>query len=113
MYKVRFAHKAERDLREAKDYIAKHLLNPEAAYRLLDSTQKAVDSLSVFPKRNPLVREPLIASQGIRWTQVQQYLLFYTVEESEKTVIVLHFLSARQDWKRLLGESNNGFLPRS
>jgi plasmid stabilization system protein ParE len=33
---------------------------------------------------------------------VKNYMMFYTINEDEKTVDVIRFLYGRRDWKRIL-----------
>lgn len=75
-YFVHVTDKADQDLGESFDYIDLTLKNPLAADVLVDTAEKKLAQLSTFPKRYPVVRDPFLASLGIRFVPVQSYLAF-------------------------------------
>ena len=91
-YFVHVTDKAGQDLGESFDYIDLTLKNPLAADVLVDTAEKKLAQLSTFPKRYPVVRDPFLASLGIRFVPVQSYLAFYQVDEAAQTVHILRFL---------------------
>lgn len=102
VYNVHITRAAERDLNSAADYIDQILLNPQAADDLLDDVDAMVGDLSTFPEKYPVVDDPVLKAWGIRFTQAKNYLAFYTVSETEKTVYVVRFLYGKRDWAALL-----------
>ena len=84
-YFVHVTDKAGQDLGESFDYIDLTLKNPLAADVLVDTAEKKLAQLSTFPKRYPVVRDPFLASLGIRFVPVQSYLAFYQVDEAAQT----------------------------
>ena len=59
-----------------------------------------------MPKRFPIVNDSVLASQGIRLTQIKNYLAFYVVREKSESVVLLRFLYARRDWENILKDNN-------
>ena len=49
--KIHYSPKALRDLDEIWDYIVFDLSNSDAARRIVDSIQDAIDSLEIFPEQ--------------------------------------------------------------
>ena len=102
MYNIDITSLAETDILEAAKYIKEQLLNPSAADNLVDAVDKAVNSLKVMPSRHALVRDDSLASLGIRFMPVKNYLIFFTVREERKTVVIQRFLYGRRDWITIL-----------
>jgi len=87
-YQVIFAPEAERDLDEIIAYIAQD--SPEAARRFGAELAAQARSLASLPYRGALVaRRP-----GTRRLLHRQYLIYYQIRESERTVEVLRFWPA-------------------
>lgn len=82
-YFIHVTDKADQDLGESFDYIDLTLKNPLAADVLVDTAEKKLAQLSTFPKRYPVVRDPFLASLGIRFVPVQSYLAFYQVRQKQ------------------------------
>ncbi len=101
-YQVHITSSAERDIMRAADYIEFTLKNPDAADNLLDSVTKQIGSLSILPQKFALVDDPVLASWGIRFVIMNNYLAFYTIDEKRQTVIVVRFLYQKSNWTSIL-----------
>ncbi len=101
-YALHITLTAERDLNHAADYIEFSLKNPQAANLLLDKADEQISSLSQFPQKRPLVEDKILASRGIRFIQVNNYLAFYIISEETRQVTVIRFLYAKSDWISIL-----------
>jgi plasmid stabilization system protein ParE len=101
-YNIHITSAAERDLLNAADYIEFVLKNPIAANDLLDEAEKQINSLSDFPKKFPLVDDPILASWGIRFVIVKGYLAFYTISDDKKLIIIVRFLFQKSNWNAIL-----------
>ena len=93
---------AERDIIQAADYIEFVLKNPKAADDLLEELDQKINALLPFPQEHPIVGDKLLASWGIRFTQIKNYLAFYVVSEEERKVTVIRFLYAKSNWISIL-----------
>lgn len=102
MYKVSFTQVAEKDLFEAADYISTILKSPAAAGSLMEIVENQLTLLEALPYSFPEVKDAYLATEGIRLAVVNNYLLFYTVNEIEQSVTVIRFLSGRRNWATLL-----------
>ena len=101
-YQLHITSTAEHDLVQAADYIEFSLKNPDAAERLLDTADEQINSLSELPERFPLVDDPVLASWGIRFIIVNNYLAFYTIDKEKQMVIVVRFLYQKSTWNSIL-----------
>ena len=101
-YRLHITSTAERDLTQAADYIEFVLKNPSAADALLEEADRKINALLPFPKEHPLADDKLLASWGIRFVQVKNYLAFYVVSEMEEQITVVRFLYAKSNWLSIL-----------
>ena len=77
-YSIDITVATKRDLADAFDYIDGMLMNPSAADRLIDNAWK------------------------IRFFPVQNYLVFYQIEEPAQVVHILRFLYGKSNWVSIL-----------
>ena len=106
-YDVRVTEVCLHDIESATDYIDLVLLNHDAALKLEGDVEDAVNQLSDAPKSYALVPDPMLASWGIRFTLVGNYIVFYIVNDTEQVVYVIRFLHTKQNWNRILREEPN------
>ncbi len=101
-YSIHVTASAKQDLLEAAEYITYTLLNPDAAERLVDKAEGAYRSLGQFPQRNAAVDDAILASCGIRFIVVNNYLAFYVISEDDATVHIIRFLYGKRNWAHIL-----------
>lgn len=101
-YSIHITKQAEHDMDDAAAYIAYTLLNPQAAYNLLAKVRADVAVLADFPQRNALVDDAILASGGIRFTVINNYLAFYVISEDNATVHIIRFLYVKRNWAHIL-----------
>jgi plasmid stabilization system protein ParE len=106
MYSLIITDIAEEDILNTITYIADVLKAPTAANNLLDEIEKHEEILENTPNIYPLVPDEYLAQNGLRFTIIKNYLMFYTINEDEKMITVIRFLYGRRDWKNIL--SANG-----
>ncbi|MFH2120745.1 MAG: type II toxin-antitoxin system RelE/ParE family toxin [Pseudomonadota bacterium] len=78
-YAIRLLRAAEEDLRGIMTYVA--LDNPSAAAALADKIENRLSGLSSHPLLGKIPDEAELAHMGYRFLVVQNYLIFYTIEE--------------------------------
>lgn len=88
-YDVKLTNHALRDLDGIYSYIAKSLLEPEIALKLIDTIEHEVLSLDTLPHRYPERKIGAYANKGYRQLLVKNYTVLYRVSEKDKTVIVV------------------------
>ena len=108
-YLVHITSTAERDIIYAADYIEFSLKNPTATDNLLDVVTEQIGSLSDLSKKFRLVDDPVLASLGIRFVIIKNYLAFYTIDEENETVIIIRFLYKKSNWTSILQHDFSSF----
>ena len=90
-YTVNISFQADNDIRAIYEYIQLSLLSPENANSQLSRFEKRIASLDNMPKRFPIYKN------DIRYMPVDNYLVFYSVEDNSKTVSVLRVMYSKRD----------------
>ena len=101
-HQVHITSTAEHDIMRAADYIEFALKNPNATDNLLDAATEQISSLADLPQKFRLVDDPVLASWGIRFVIINNYLAFYTIDEEKQTVIIVCFLYQKSNWTSIL-----------
>ena len=94
--------RAQRDMREIATYIARDLLQPEAAIKTIDAIEQEIKLLKKMPKRFAPVSDERLARMGVRKVKVGNYLIFYIVDETSEIVHIIGILYERMDWETIL-----------
>jgi plasmid stabilization system protein ParE len=90
------------DLWSIAVYIKETLKMPMTADNQIARITEAILSLDKSPLRYPLVHDSLLAAQGYRVMPVDNYLVFYVVSETNRTVDVSRLIHSRRNWVSLL-----------
>ena len=102
MYKLEYLPVARRDMIEIVRYISQELQNPTAADQLAMELIEAGDSIPKFPYANPAFIPIRPLKHEYRKLLIQNYFMFYWVDEVKKLVTVARVVYARRDYERLL-----------
>ena len=97
-YQVRFLKIAEEDFLEIISYIAAD--NIAAAENLARKIEKNLELLASNPKLGRIPREEETRNLGYRYLIVNNYIIFYTVED--KTILIHRILHGARNYKTLL-----------
>lgn len=97
-YQVRLLNIAEEDFTEITTFIAAE--NPTAADAIANKIEKNLELLSENPNLGRIPREEEIRNLGYRYLIVQNYLIFYTIEE--RTIFIHRILHGARNYKSLL-----------
>ena len=93
-YKIVYTEESEQDFLNVYSYIAMDLLVPESAKDQINRIMKVIKDLDALPFRYKLYQHEPWHSKGLRVLPVDNYLVFYTVIEEEKTVVVIRIMYA-------------------
>ena len=86
------------DLNRAFNYISKELCNHQAAKELCDKIDLALSLIEKFPYSCPIVPNAFIPRKDLRRKVINNYSLFYEVDEkNNKTVVVLRLILSRRN----------------
>ena len=102
MYKLEYLPVAQRDMVEIVRYIGGELQNPTVAARLAMELVNAAESVLTFPYALPSYQPIRSLKREYRKILVQNFLMFYWVDEEKKLVTVARVVYAKRDISRLL-----------
>ena len=102
MYKLEYLKTVLDDISQIISYINDTLYNKTAAIALLKNILKASDKLTIFPY-SYLVYTPIKKLKyEYRKLVIQNYIMFYYVDESTKIVTISRVVYARSDYIKKL-----------
>ncbi len=96
-YKVHITKIALEHMEDIKQYIAYQLSAPQAAKNLILLMREAILSLKTMPLRNPLVDIEKWNQQGIRRMIVNNFFIYYWINEEKNLVYVTAVIYAKRD----------------
>ena len=105
-YRIIITPDAEYDLIELRNYITDVLLSREIAKRYIHTIRTEISSLSEMPARHKPVDDEPWHSRGIRKIMVNNFFVYYRIDEDRKQVFVLNVIYARRDQLRMLEQMN-------
>ena len=97
-FQIRLLKIAEEDFTEIIKFIADD--NPTAAEAIATKIEKNLELLSDNPYLGRIPRDEEIRNLGYRYIIVQDYIIFYTVEE--RTILIYRILHSARNYKSLL-----------
>ena len=97
-YEIRFLGIAEEDFVEIISYIAAD--NPTAAETIANNIEKNINLLSENPELGRIPRDEDIKNLGYRYIIIQNYIVFYTIEE--RTIFIHRILHSARDYRSIL-----------
>lgn len=103
-YKVKLTDHAVAQLQEAVIYISKVLQASTVAKHWAARIKKELASLSTMPARYPLTVEEPWHTEGIHKMSVENFLVYYWIDEEKRIVWITAIVYARRDQLRVLRE---------
>ena len=101
-YSVNVTNYAYEQLSEIAEYISEVLFSPETANKWLIKMRKEISELSIFPSNFGLINEEPWKSKGIHRMSVDNYNVYYTIDETNSEVWVVAVVYARRNQKQQL-----------
>lgn len=101
-YKVLYSPEALIDLKDIYAHIAYELLVPETARNQVNRIRKEIRSLDSFPSRYALVDWEPWKNLGLRKIPLDNYTIFYLVDDSSQTVTVIRIIYSGRNLKNVL-----------
>ena len=101
-YTINITAPALLDIQKALTYIVLNLQNKTAADNLYITINSKINNLPNFPNKYPLVNDPKLLYQQIRYIPVDNYLIFYIIDEAKRQIQILRFLYAKSNWLSIL-----------
>lgn len=101
-YCLKVTPKAEEDLDEIYGYIFGTLSAAMAADKLVDHIEKAIMRLKEYPFYCQYVLDEPLKTRGYRKLIVENYLVFYLVNEAEEEVVIMRILYGASNYQNIL-----------
>ncbi|GKX28077.1 translation repressor RelE [Vallitalea longa] len=101
-YRVVITEKAIKDIMEILEYVSITLLDDEAAKKLVENMEIAIQSLADMPKRNALLKDKELSLKGIRRIIVGNYIIFYICSDKDLLVSVIRVLYNKREWENII-----------
>ena len=101
-YKLVFSELAETQFNDIYDYIALKLFDRNAAEKLLREFDAKLRNVALFPKLCPKFIIPEHEDTDVRKCVVRNYIVFYLVNDANKTVYVQRVEHGSRDLNKLL-----------
>jgi toxin ParE1/3/4 len=102
MYKLSYLPIARQDMADIVRYISHDLGNPSAAGKLAAELVEVADGIPAFPYSNAAYTPISPLKHEYRKLPVQNFIILYWVDETEKVVTVARIIYARRDYEKLL-----------
>ena len=102
-YSVKLTETAKQDILEISLYIAELTKDRATAKRYANGLRDKCNGLRSFPNAGALPRDEFLRSVGFRYVIYKdKYLIFYKVDDAEKTVTVYAVFNAKADYTRIM-----------
>ena len=105
-YSVVYSPEAMDDLKEIYAYIAFTLLVPETAQKQVNRIRKEVRSLDFMSFRYSLVDWEPWKSMGMHKVPVDNFVVYYTVNDDSRTVTVIRIFYGGRDVANIVNAEN-------
>ena len=92
MYSILFLPIAKKDINDILFYMSIILKNKKASQSFMKEFIKKINSLLVFPYGEPVYDYDNKLHYEYRCLRVKNYLLFYVIDESKKTITISRIL---------------------
>jgi mRNA-degrading endonuclease RelE of RelBE toxin-antitoxin system len=102
MFELIFSERINNDIISSINYIKNKLKAPMTAQNHVEELKKKYNKLKENPFIKPLVQNKYLASKGIRFIRVKNYMLIYKIDERKNTVFLYRFMYCRRDWINIL-----------
>ena len=96
-YKAVFTEHASTDLANILSYISLDLSNLSAAKDLYGRIKESIKLISEFPYSCQTYQSTFVQTNKIRYKPINNYLLFYVVDEETKTISIIRILYSKRN----------------
>ena len=101
-YKIQFSKDARKDLIDTYSYIKYNLQEPAIAKKLIAKLREEINKLKDNPTIYAVIKDEIIKKREIRKIKVNNYIVFYKVEENRSRVEIVRIMYARRNWTKML-----------
>ncbi len=101
-YSLKLTPKASENLNEIYSYIAAELHAERAAMNLMKKMETSVMRLKDFPFSCNYVNDEFLRVKGYCKLMIDNYIVFYLVDEEQRQVVVMRVLYGRRKYETIL-----------
>ena len=101
-YKIQFSKDARKDLIDIYSYIKYNLQEPVIAKKLIGKIREEINKLKYNPTIYAVIKDEIIKKREIRKVKVNNYIVFYRVEENNNIVEIVRIMYGRRNWIKIL-----------
>ena len=106
-YSYQFTKSAKNDLEQILHYIKIDLGNLTTAFSFINKFQESVTNIQLFPKSCPKVMNKFLPEYIIiRKKLINDYILYYSVNDNLKSIIILRIIFSHRDTDNILKNEN-------
>lgn len=102
MYKLKRTQQADNQLSNIIYYVADSSGSVDTAMKLSETIEKSLLRLTDFPESGLKPKYAILDRQGFRVLIVDRYLIFYKIDFTNETIIVVGFVSSSQEYINLI-----------
>ena len=102
MYKIEFLPIPKEDIDHIIYHISHHLKNISASKKLRSLFMNSLDYILQFPYGNPVYQTTGTLKNEYRSYRVENFLMFYHINEDEKIITIVRVLYQKMDISNLL-----------
>lgn len=100
--KVKWLQEAKDDVKAIEKYIIDELGNPAAAKQIIKTFFTQVESLGDHPMKGAVWGRSASTREKYRFIPCENYLIYYSIEDSQDTILVVHILYKRRNINSIL-----------
>lgn len=101
-YNIKFTPKAAEDLDEIYSYISTKLFAEMAAVNLMNKIESSIMRLKEFPLSCSYVIDKPLRNKGYRKLIIENYIVFYLVNEKESQIIIMRILYGASNYENII-----------
>lgn len=101
-YNIVYSSEAVEDLKDIYSYIAYELYSPNSGKKQVNRIRKAIKSLDLMPSRYSLVDWEPWKEIGMHKVSVDNFVIFYTVDDNSMVVAIIRILYGGRDIKNII-----------
>lgn len=101
-YSIEFTDTAKSDLRDIAIYIAEESKDKDVAKRFVSELAAQCSRLEEFPLTGAIPKDRTLVSAGYRFLIHREYLIFYSIDETNAKIYVSAIFNAKKDYTRVL-----------
>lgn len=101
-YTFKFTKKASLDYEGIYKYISQELYAIAAADNLINKMETGIRQLCVMPFIGSCIQDVSLKQKGYRKLLIDNYIIFYIVDETKRIVYIMRILYGAMDYMRYL-----------